>query len=234
MTTVQACGAHRFATRPTSGVPHARCVRIRCAMLARVTCRDNSCSVFTSVVAHVAVHFRIRPDLCDRQKAIPETASSSELETTPRGSGNDHTAQDAPAWPVAHEAPPCGGGAGRLPARATIDLARSAASAPRTAVRSAAAEESGHQDRREFGVPSPASSRNRIGSRRGHGHYSREAAMSERVTRGRESVSGTPRGRECDSPSERRIVLHCGSSAVRAFEGMAGTTVAATRIHHGP
>lgn len=100
MPTVFPVGAHHFATRRTTGGWHARRVRDRCAPPARVTCRENSCSVFTSIVADAAVHFRSWSDVDAREKAIPERRSSSELETAPRVSGGPHRAPRAwiAAW----------------------------------------------------------------------------------------------------------------------------------------
>ncbi len=172
-------GAHRLATARTTGRWPASRVCDRCAAPASATCRENSCSVFTSVIAAAAVHFRRRPDVDTQEKAIPERRSSSELETTPRGPERLHRALRAWLPRGAREAAT----QGRCGAAAQPPYDRSGAVLARGPVRrtgsSRSAEESGHLDQREFDARTVANARNQIGSRPAHGHYSMEAAIGK-------------------------------------------------------
>lgn len=145
-------------------------------------------------------------------KQFRNSARARNSRPPPGGSEGPHRAMRA-RWPSAARQ---GVAQGRCGAAARARHDRSGAVLTRGPVRkprsSRPAEESGHLDQRESGARTLASARNQIGSWPAHGHYSREAAISERITRGRESASGTPRGRECDSPSNAGVCCIAGAA----------------------
>ena len=160
-----------------------------------------------------SLHSSFRSDADARGKAIPETRSSSELETTPRGQ-RTHTPCGAPRRARRPRADRAAGevrGAGTIALRSICrDLAGHAASERE---REAAAEESGHRHPRDRCACAAASVRNWIGSRRCDGRFSEEAAIARLPDAGT-NANATALDRN-DRRSSRLAVVCCFSGGVR-------------------